>query len=181
MKIDFEHIDLKEGKLRYEHLLGREFIFGVQDCYTLLMDMFYDNLGIQLTNYARPTDWWLNGMNIYMENYAKEGFQKIDILEKDLRPLDVILISIPDGRDPSNTVANHCAVYLGQGMLIHHRLGKRSEITPYRYSLKDYTACYIRHKDTPDFTQSTVKSQADLINYILPHNRQKVLGAQNDR
>lgn len=168
------------GELRYEHLLGRKFDHGVVDCYSLLMDLFKDNFGILLDNFARPDDWWIHSQNLYMDNFSSQGFSIVDIDVKDLCPFDVLLIALPDSRNMGETVANHCAIYLGDGLIIHHRLGKLSEVIQYRYALKDLTVCVIRHKDIPDLRNKT-RTEADLMDFLLPHKRALLMGALNDR
>lgn len=176
-----EHEFFTDGYLRYEHLIGLQFEHGVRDCYTMLQKMFEDNTPIRLAPYARPDDWWISGMDLYSQNYRNEGFERIEEkLRADYNPLDVFLISIPDSRNMDVSVANHCAIYLGNGMMIHHRLGKLSEVRPYRHAMKDYTTAIIRHKDVPELIKSK-GSSVDIMEHILPHKRDRILGALNDR
>lgn len=161
--------------IKYEHLLGKQWVHGTQDCYTIAQQIFKDNLGIELTNYARPTDWWIQGLNLYAENFRKEGFEVVDCKEDDIQLLDVFMICIPDGRCLRNVI-NHCAIYVGDGKVVHH-LGKRlSECTLYRGYLKRYTSYIIRHKEGPkirDPKMVTTGTQ-DLMSLILPHKRREL-------
>lgn len=178
-----EHEKLNEGYLRYEHLINLPFQHGVQDCYTIAQRMFLDNLNIKLSNFARPDDWWVSGMDLYNDNFRNEGFEIVDdahIDAKSLRPLDCFLIALPDSRNPSAHVANHCAIYLGEGKIIHHRLGKNSQVIPYRYSMKDLTMATIRHRDVPDMSIQKSK-QIDIMDHILPHKKELVMGVINER
>lgn len=179
--IRIEHPQLTHGYLKYEHLLGQEFDHGVTDCYTIPYRLFNENFQhIQLTNYARPDDWWENGMDLYMENFKKEGFYLIDITSLgDLRPLDCFLISLMGG-NMTKSVTNHCGVYLGEGKMIHHRYGKLSQIVPYRGHWRNCTTAVLRHKDVPDLTLRA-ETQVDLMDYMLPHKREMLLGALNDK
>ena len=54
-----------DGKL---DLIGREFVFGAYDCFTIIQD-YYSNLGIKIK--AVPYDWkfWEKGHNLYIDNY----------------------------------------------------------------------------------------------------------------
>lgn len=181
MDIILNHEALNKGKLRYKHLCGRAFVHGTTDCYTMLVDMFKDNLNIQLTNYARPNDWWLDeDADLYVKNFKQEGFFALDdpMLE-DLRPFDVFLITLPDARAPHKTSTNHCAIYLGEGYIIHHRMGKYSQAIPYRGALRAMTTHVIRHKDVPDLRDLSMK-KLDVMQYILPHKREMLMGALND-
>lgn len=179
--ITIENDLLTKGKLRYKHLLGKTFLMGKDDCYSMLMNIYKDNLNIELTNYARANDWWLNDdIDLYLNNYESEGFYLIDEPKlSDLRPFDVFLIAIPDPRKPNKVVTNHCGIYLDKGILIHHRLGTLSSLAPYRGVLRNLTTHIIRHKDVPDFRDSS-ESKIDILDYMLPHKRQLIIGAIND-
>lgn len=169
-------------QIKYEHLLGHEFVHGSRDCYDILCRLYKDNLGIELRNYARPNDWWIQeGMDLYKDNFEKEGFQIIeDFKLSEVRPFDVFLIALPDLRDRAVTRTNHCAIYVGDGKVLHHRLGKLSETTYYRGALKNFTTCVIRHKDVLDYTQDNIK-ELNLMDYILPHKRLELEQVLNDK
>lgn len=169
-----KHERLNGGMLRYDHLLGKPFDHGKNDCYQILRDVFKDNLNIKLRSYARPDDWWINDemdLDLYRRNYEAEGFQLVDLSHvRDLQILDVALISIPDPRNPKRTVVNHCAIYVGNGQVIHHPYGRFSEKTRYAGGLKNLTSMVIRHKDVPNLEVSQEQT-FDLMEMILPHKR----------
>lgn len=179
--IVIHHDALNNGQLRYKHLLGRQFKLGTTDCYELLRDMYKDNLNIQLSNYARPKLFWHNeDMNIYVDNYHKEGFRLIDDPRvEDFRPFDVFLVAIPDPRSLQKTITNHCLVYLSNGYVIHHRYGEMSSVVPYRGALRNFTTHTIRHKDVPDM-RSKISSTVNLMDLILPHKRDELEKAMRD-
>lgn len=164
-------------EIKYSHLEGLPYVQGKTDCLDILIRMFYDNLGIVITNFARPNDWWIEeGLNFYMDHYEGEGFFMLDNPKlSELRPFDVFLIAIPDERRPKEMVANHCAIYLGDGKIIHHRYGKLSKVQEYRHAMKDMTVGIIRHKDVPDLTNRK-ESSVDIMDRILPHKRELLQG-----
>lgn len=164
--------------LKYEHLIGRQFIHGQQDCYTILQDMFWDNVQIKLTNYARPDDWWINeDFDLYNDNFRKEGFKDLGHIDfREFRPLDVFLICIPDPRASTRNVINHCAVYIGDSKIIHHRLGKLSQVRQYDGAMRNGTSRILRHKDVPDLRDLT-QHEVNLLDMMLPHKKELVLGA----
>lgn len=179
--IILENEALKSGKLRYKHLIGKPFSMGHNDCYSMLRNMYKDNLDIELTNYARPNDWWLEeGQNLYVDRYKQEGFFLLEEPDlADLQPLDVMLIAIPDPRNLSKTVTNHCAIYLGEGTVIHHRLGTLSSIAPYRGVLRNLTTHIIRHKQAPDL-KPKYRNTLNSVDFILPHKKELVMEAVNE-
>jgi cell wall-associated NlpC family hydrolase len=159
--------------LKYEHLLGHKFDHGKRDCYSVVKDMYKDNAGIELPAPARPDDWWLDDtMNLYMDNYEAAGFFLVEgNFFTDLRPLDVLLVAMPDMRKPNRSVANHAMVYIGDGDIIHHRLGKLSQKTRLRKDLwGPMIVARIRHKDTPPMLTQN-KPPIDILGRMLPEKR----------
>jgi proteasome lid subunit RPN8/RPN11 len=122
-------------------LLGREFAYGVLDCYTLVRD-WYSEHGIELPKYDhRSFGWWDRGENLFFERFESAGFIKITMEE--LRHGDAVLMNI------SGKVSNHCAVYLGDNLILHHINKRLSSRDVYGgYWLKNTTQA-LRHKDMP--------------------------------
>lgn len=103
-------------------LIGRPFVYGTLDCRTLHRDYYKRELGIEIPEFQYEDNWWENGKNLFVTNYRKGGFVEVG----DLRKHDTLLIQIP----PS-PVANHCAIYLGDGQIMHHLSGRISNTEPY--------------------------------------------------
>lgn len=157
-------------ELKYKHLIGKPFILGTNDCYSIARDIFHENTPLRLPNYARPTDFWLVNISLYMDNFKKEGFKVIDVAPEDLQPLDVFLIALPDQRqDNSQTITGHCAVYVGEGRIVHHLMGRLSEEMVYRGSMRQWTTCVIRHPDVPKLIPK--RTDLNLMERMLPHKR----------
>lgn len=115
-------------------LVGRVFMHGVHDCFSLVRDAF--RLGTEgleaqgITGWPYPPvtfpvaprqDGWWNGTDdLYDENWAKHGFVEIDSTEA--KPGDVCLMKIRSDKN------NHAAVLVGEGTILHHlpaRLSRR--------------------------------------------------------
>lgn len=119
-------------------LLGRPFLHGVLDCYELLRSYYKMERGITLLQFPRDAEWWHqeDGPDLLSpDNFKKAGFEEIDYSE--LQVGDVILAAI---RCPK---VNHCGVYIGKGLVLHHlydRLSKREPLGPWtkfcRYYLR---------------------------------------------
>ena len=104
-------------------LLGRTFEHGVMDCGSLFIDA-YHLAGIDVPNVEREDDWWLHGKNLYLGNLEDAGFDPV--LPREARAGDVLLCCF------GTSVANHAAIYCGDGMLLHHlpdQLSKRERYT----------------------------------------------------
>ncbi len=107
------------------HLTGRRFEHGVTDCYTLFRDA-YHLAGIDMPDFEREDDWWRNGQNLYLDNMAVTGFYRVPL--SSAQAGDILLCCF------GASVANHAAIYCGNGELLHHlpeQLSKRE-----RYSEK---------------------------------------------
>lgn len=122
-------------------LIGRPFVHGVLDCYTLVRDYYKQELGIDLPQIEREDNWWNKGGNLYMDNYAAAGFSETDI--SDLRVGDLILMQI---RSPK---PNHGAVYIGNSQIMHHLMPQASRRDLYDGYFREVTRMVLRHKDAP--------------------------------
>lgn len=129
-------------------LVGREFHHGVLDCYTLVQDFYSRELGIQLPNFERRDNWWNTGENLYLDHFREAGCEPIT---GPMQRGDIILIQL---RAP---VPNHAAVYLGNGLILHHLYGRLSSRDVYGSTMREYTRLVVRHRDIG----AILASQAD--------------------
>lgn len=151
-------------KLEYNCLLGRPFKHGVTDCYSLIRDFYRINYGIELTDYARPDEWWNKGLNLYQDNILKEGFYLLDVHHSEWQPGDVLLMGI------QSRVANHAAVLVENGHIIHHLWGRLSTKEPYRRFYRNLTLGVYRHKDVPDYRE---EEKVDFMDLLPSHLRKR--------
>jgi len=133
--------------IKTDGLLGREFKHGEQDCYSLMRDFYRMNFGIEVPDIARPDNWWEpdaagKTLSLYLDNYVWAGFRLHTLHPKDWLPGDVILMAI------RSEVANHGAILLPSGEIIHHFYGQLSEIGTYNRPIwRDNTVALLRHPD----------------------------------
>jgi proteasome lid subunit RPN8/RPN11 len=116
-------------------LVGREWTHGILDCYSIIRDWYKQERNIELPEFDRHDEWWKAGQNLYLDNILKVGFNPIE--QKDLQEGDVILMTI------GSSVPNHGALYLGNGVILHHiqnRLSTREVFGG--YCLKNTTGYY---------------------------------------
>jgi cell wall-associated NlpC family hydrolase len=130
---------LKE--LNIEHLKGLEFVHGKEDCYGMIRSFFKDVFDINIEDYARPEEWWDNGMDLYNDNFHIEGFRVLDVPERDWQIGDVFLMAIQSEKP------NHAAIYVGEGMILHHFIGRRSNVEIYKGCWRKWTVYMGRHKE----------------------------------
>ncbi|MEQ1685449.1 MAG: C40 family peptidase [Burkholderiaceae bacterium] len=119
----------------------REFHHGVLDCYTLIQDWYLRELQLELPDFDREDGWWEKRadhapQDLYMQNFAAAGF--VQVFGEPQRH-DGILMQVASDR------ANHGAVYLGNGVMLHHLHGRLSEETVYGGYWARHTVALVRH------------------------------------
>jgi cell wall-associated NlpC family hydrolase len=111
-----------------------------EDCFQCLRRYFQVRHNIQVRNYARPNRWWEQGLDLYRTFAKLEGFEELSILPRDVRESDVFLFCW------KSEVPNHAAVYVGDGMMLHHMPGRLSEVGPYSALWRRCTVGVLRHR-----------------------------------
>ena len=105
-------------------LLGREWVWGVTDCWSLVRDWYREEKQIELKDYQRsmtPEEFLKNPL---FEEYATQtGFRELEPNEA-LQEGDVLLMSI------LHPTLNHVAIFLGD-MVLHHLADRLSCREPY--------------------------------------------------
>jgi proteasome lid subunit RPN8/RPN11 len=115
-------------------VVGRTFMHGVHDCFSLIRDTFrlgkdalleqgikdwpYEPITFPIS--PREDGWWNGEADLYDANWAKHGFVQIDSTEA--KPGDVFLMKIKSDKH------NHGGVLIGESLIMHHlplRLSRR--------------------------------------------------------
>ena len=96
--------------------VGREYSFGENDCYSLVRDYYREKLDIILPTTVFEDDWWEKGFNYFEDLFEPFGFEKVDTLQEN----DVIVFRM------MAQVPNHCGVYLGEDLFLHHAVNRLS-------------------------------------------------------
>lgn len=109
-------------------LVGRPFRHGVTDCYALIKDYYWVELGIRLPEFPRGWEWWNAGGDGFMAGFPTAGFSVI--AAEDARPGDVWLAQI------KSKVPNHGGVLL-PGELIIHQLGATKQVDLSKLSVRE--------------------------------------------
>ena len=105
-------------------LTGRTYNFGTYDCWILVRDFYKKEYGITLPLLNFEQNWWENNLNYFDDLFTDFGFKEVSSPQKG----DVILFSI------RAKVPNHCGIYLGEDLFIHHaenRLSCRENLFPF--------------------------------------------------
>ena len=127
---------------------GRPWNPPVYDCFELIRDFFKDNRIHEIPPYAKPDHWWEDGtLDLYMDNFEREGFQVVDEPVSEWRPGDVILMAV------GTKVACHGAILLPDNTILHHFIDRISCAEPYRPLYRNMTVGTLRHPNCPDYRE----------------------------
>ena len=117
---------LLEPEKNYYPLMGREYKFGIQDCFEAARDYYRTEVKLDIP--AREPfedDWWLKDLDYFTEDYISTwGFKKVDSPQKD----DLLIFAV------NSKIGNHCGVFLGNDIFFHHatqRLSCRENLYPF--------------------------------------------------
>ena len=120
-------------------LCGRSYHFGIHDCYSLIRDYYHEHLNINLGEVPRDSTVLASGAGLYLDNYHRLGFHKINAMEA--RVGDVFLAQIA-----SNTVNHGGVLYSTDGRILHHLHGHLSATEP-MYRWQKFITHWLRHEE----------------------------------
>lgn len=133
-----------------DHLLdmpleGVMFRQNVYDCFEIIRRHFWQTRAMKLRQVPRDPNFWMapleGNQNYYERLFGDFGFEQIDTRKMSPEPDDVILCQT-DG----SSVINHAGVYIGNNLMLHHRIGKRSGKTPVSfYEQSGYIRKWVRY------------------------------------
>ena len=121
-------------------LVGREWSHGVLDCYSIIRDWYALERGIDIPEFTRFDEWWKRGENLYTDNFERAGFYAV--ASSDMKTGDVLLMQV------ASSVPNHGAIYLGDGLILHHLQGRLSSRDVYGGYWQKITTHTLRHCST---------------------------------
>lgn len=132
-------------------LIGRPYVHGITDCYSVARDWYRQERGLVLPDYPRRWRWWRSGRadappdDLFGQYFADAGFRPIAYREAG--PGDALLLRV------ASPVVSHCAVIVEPGVMLHHPGGSRPR-DPARLSRREpvarwtpYIAAALRHPD----------------------------------
>lgn len=119
-------------------LIGRPFVHGVLDCYSLVRDYYRENCGIDLPDIHRDDRWWDKGQTLYLDHFEAAGF--VQIAERDLREHDGILMM------SGSKTPNHAAVYIGGNVIVQHVMGRLSSRDVWGGYWRKCATHFLRHR-----------------------------------
>ncbi len=126
-------------QLETQPFVGRPFIYGIYDCFSLVRDWYRVQHNIIFRDFARKADWWLLGENMYVDHFKECGFFQVS--EQDLRPGDAFMSRFARG-----DTTQHAGIYLGGNQVLHHLISKSSRRDTLS-SWAKYVTHWVRHKE----------------------------------
>lgn len=138
----FSYSDMRVfGPTGYEQdYIGRPYVFGVFDCWTLCRDYYRREFGIELKDYPRIQNYWLKGHDFFGEKWPEVGL--VDVHGQELQVGDILFFQTDGSGKPS-----HSAIYIGDETILHHCEGHLSGRSMYGGYWLKHTVKHLRHKN----------------------------------
>ncbi len=127
------------GPSGYEQdYIGRPYVFGIFDCWTLCRDFYRKEFGIELRDYPRIQNFWKTGHNYFGEKWQEVGL--VDVHGTELQYGDILFLQTDNSGNP-----NHSALYIGNDTILHHCTGRLSRRDMYSGYWAKHTVKHLRH------------------------------------
>lgn len=121
----------------------RPYAFAVLDCYSLLRDWYLGEMLIDLPDIPRTDKFWVRGENLFGDKFESLGF--VRLIDQEVQRGDAFLMQMGGYEVP-----NHCAIYLGDGKILHHAHGQLSCVVPWGGYWAKHATHHLRHKKLID-------------------------------
>lgn len=104
-------------------LIGRDFIFNIQDCFSLAQDYYFQEHGIILDTVPRTPFWNEEGENHIIENFERLGFEQV--------PLNKVQVGDALIYQVRSQVPNHIGIYYQPDKVLSHWYNRVSQVEDY--------------------------------------------------
>lgn len=122
--------------------VGRPYLFGVFDCWTLCMDYLKNEFNVELPYIPsiHIDDWWTKDRNVLMEGAELYGLVQLPV-NSPLQKGDILFMQL------ECSVPNHCAIYVGDNLILHHMYNRLSMHSVYGGMYQKHTTHHFRVKE----------------------------------
>jgi proteasome lid subunit RPN8/RPN11 len=110
---------------KFDTYLNKEFVFGKQDCYSLIQEYYRKELNIQLPDIDRNIYWYQTNKYKIKDEYTN-FFSTIFVEKQDLKQNDILIFKYDKDIEP-----HHLGIYIGNNSFLHHPRNKYSTIELY--------------------------------------------------
>ena len=117
-------------------LEGRHFCFGVFDCVTLVNDYYRKKFNVKFPLHLTSLSDITVGVQEIDQHIIDRNLSRVDNPKEG----DIILMSLT-----KNQRVSHCAIYLGDGLMLHQLINRTSCKEVYGGHWKNATVCFLRH------------------------------------
>jgi proteasome lid subunit RPN8/RPN11 len=136
--VSAEPLILNPNNLSKE-ILGKQFIPIISDCYSIVREFYFQELGITLQPHNTKYEWeQQNSTQDYLQFFKEYGFYEIS--EEEAIPGDVVIMSVKN-------YANHAGILLPQHELLHHMTNRQSEVIPLE-KMRSFITFFLRRRST---------------------------------
>jgi cell wall-associated NlpC family hydrolase len=125
-------------------LIGRQYVFGVFDCWSLVRSYQWQRFGIKMPDIPRDADEFRNGNSIFVDLIGDHRFRVRQVDNETLIPGDIIVMQIGRAKLP-----NHVAVMDTDGAMLHHSSEQLSRRDPFYGRWAKFMIRHVRHMDAP--------------------------------
>lgn len=151
------HCEIFGWQIIRDDFIGKTFVHGIRDCYSLVRNYFYKTKGCLLKEIPRENFWWESDENLYMKSFKSVGFSEVFRENNKFEVNDLLLFKI--GRTKS---INHAGVYIGNGWMLHHLYHGLSSKVPVSQYLK-FLEKVIIYDDESQSTRDVFTSPSNVI------------------
>lgn len=120
-----------------EPITGRSYVWGVNDCWSIIRAWYWQRRGIKLLDFPRDADQFMKGVDLFSDKFAAAGFHPIPADE--LQVGDMVFMNI------RGAVPNHCGLIVEGSLLLHHLPNRLSARTPFG-NWRSLVTKWLRHE-----------------------------------
>lgn len=131
-----------------EPYVGRVYISGMQDCYTIVQDFYQREFNTTLPHVNRWECWWKDGANLISNKVWEDmGFSVVKN-KRELERGDVLVMQ------SGSKYPDHLAIYLGDEKILHHCHNRLSNIELY-VGMWLHNTVYVLRRNECKYQQSS--------------------------
>lgn len=139
----FSEMNLVEPNGQIVEYVGRPYVFGALDCWTLIRDYYKREFDVVLGEYPRVPEFWRDPATDFFgnkDNWEAEGLYRIQ--ESEMKKGDIIFFATDGSGKP-----NHAAVFVGNDLILHHATNRLSKHDVYYGYWEKNAVAFLRCKN----------------------------------